>query len=255
VGSIKAAAFDLDGTIYTGNRLVDGVIDVLHYLMGKGIKIFYFTNNSSRTRKDIHQKLHKLGLNPDIETVYNSAYATGIYLKTNKYKKIYCCGSTGLKDEIALSDIKCVSDKEFPEAVVVGLDVEFNYEKMSVALHLLRDRKCRFIICNRDRTYPVEDNLLMPGCGAIVAALEYAVKRSADVITGKPNTYMLELLCKDWKLVNHEILIVGDSYESDIAMAKNFGSPSVLINPSGKKANGTVSIKKISDLVNYSGIE
>jgi ribonucleotide monophosphatase NagD (HAD superfamily) len=111
--------------------------------------------------------------------------------------------------------------------------------------------ECKFIICNRDRTYPVEDNLLMPGCGPIVAALEYATERTADVIIGKPNTYMLELLCRDWKLGNQEILVVGDTYESDIAMANNFGSRSVLIDPSGKKIDGTVTITKILDLIKY----
>jgi 4-nitrophenyl phosphatase len=249
---IKAVAFDLDGTLYFGNKIIDGVEETIEVLYARDIEVFYFTNNSSRTREEIFDKLKKLKLPSKISNIYNSAYATGLYLKENGYKSVYCCGSEGLLNEIKGSGITCTDGVSGnPQAVVVGLDHSFDLKKMSTALNLLRHMECKFIICNRDRTYPVEDNLLMPGCGPIVAALEYATERTADVIIGKPNTYMLELLCRDWKLGNQEILVVGDTYESDIAMANNFGSRSVLIDPSGKKIDGTVTITKILDLIKY----
>jgi 4-nitrophenyl phosphatase len=71
-------------------------------------------------------------------------------------------------------------------------------------MNILRKKDCGFIICNRDRTYPVENSKLMPGCGPIAAAIECAVSRQPDVIIGKPETFMLELLCKDWNLRNKE---------------------------------------------------
>ncbi|MCX5848690.1 MAG: HAD-IIA family hydrolase [Deltaproteobacteria bacterium] len=249
---IKAVAFDLDGTLYIGEKLIDGVKETIDSLNNSGIKIFYFTNNSAKSRDAIYQKLFALGLSPRAGTIYNSAYAAAMYLKENKYRSVYCFGANGLKDEIVNAGLNCVpAENGSPQAVVVGLDHDFNYDKLGTALNLLKNKNCKFIICNRDRTYPVEGNLLMPGCGPIVAALEYATERTADVIIGKPNTYMLELLCRDWKLVNHEILVVGDTYESDIAMANNFGSPSVLIDPSGKKIDGTVTITKILNLIKY----
>jgi len=248
---IKAAAFDLDGTIYIGDQLVDGVLETLNYLKEKKVQVFYFTNNSAKTRKDTHQKLRKLGLQPAIEAVYTSAYATGIYLKQNHFKKVYCCGTSGLKEEIALSGIKHVNDHEFPEAVVVGLDHEFNYEKMAIALNLLRKKDCRLIVCNRDRNYPIENSRLMPGCGAIVAALECAADRKADIIIGKPETFMLELLCKDWNLQNEEIIVIGDTLESDIAMADAFGSPSLLLDGKTESSGKARKIKSIIEIKNY----
>jgi HAD superfamily hydrolase (TIGR01450 family) len=251
---IKAVAFDLDGTLHIGNNIIDGVEETIKFLYERDIKVFYFTNNSSKTREEIFDKLKKLKLPSKISKIYNSAYATGLYLKENGYESVYCCGSEGLLKEIKDSGITCTDGvRDSPQAVVVGLDHSFDLKKMSTALNLLRNMECKFIICNRDRTYPVEDNLLMPGCGPIVAALEYATERTADVVIGKPNTYMLELLCRDWKLGNQEILVVGDTYESDIAMANNFGSRSVLIDPSGKKIDGTVTITKILDLIKCTG--
>ncbi len=251
MGIIKAVAFDLDGTIYIGEKLVDGVVEILNYLKNKNIKIFYFTNNSAKTRKDIHKKLLNLGLNPEIGFIYNCAYATGKYLKNNSFKKVYCCGSPGLKEEIVLAGIECVKDKEFPDAVVVGLDHEFNYVKMSVALNFLLKKECKFIVCNRDRNYPVEKSRLMPGCGSIVAGLEFATARLADVIIGKPETFMLDLLCKNWNFQNKEILIVGDTFDSDIAMADAYGSPSLLLDCDDKHSGNAAKIRSITEVKKY----
>jgi len=248
---IKAIAFDLDGTIYVGDKLVDGVIEVLNYLKKKDIQVFYFTNNSSKTRKNIHQKLQKTNLHTDLETVYNSAYAAGIYLKEYNFTKVYCCGSAELQEEIISSGIECVNDEDLPEAVVVGLDHGFNYEKMAAALNLLKNKDCRLIVCNKDRNYPVENSILMPGCGAIVSAIEFAAKRQADVIIGKPETFMLDLLCKDWNFLNEDILIVGDTFDSDIAMADTYRSPSLLLDYDNEFANRERTIKSIIEVKNY----
>jgi len=248
---IKAVAFDLDGTIYIGDTIVDGVLEILDFLKKKNVRVFYFTNNSAKTRKDIHDKLKKLGLNPAINVVYNTTYATAEYLKKNNFRKVYCCGSSGLQEEITSAGIACVKDEESPDAVVVGLDHGFNYEKMTVALNILRKKDCRFIICNRDRTYPVENSKLMPGCGPIVAAIEYAANRQPDVIIGKPATFMLELLCKDWDLLNEEILIVGDTFDSDIAMADAYGSPSLLLDMNNEYSGKNRKIRSIIEIENY----
>jgi phosphoglycolate/pyridoxal phosphate phosphatase family enzyme len=248
---IKAVAFDLDGTIYIGDKIVAGVFEILDYLKKKKIRVFYFTNNSAKTQKDIHSKLQKLGLNPDLDTVYNTTYATAKYLKKNKFKKVYCCGSIGLKEEIVLSGIECVNTGESPEAVIVGLDHEFNYAKMAAALNILKNKECKFIICNRDRTYPVENSRLMPGCGPIVAAIEFATGRQADITIGKPETFMLDLLCGDWNLRKEEILIIGDTFESDIAMAYAYGSPSLLFDCNDEFSDNTRKIKSIIEIKNY----
>ncbi|MFP4467301.1 MAG: HAD-IIA family hydrolase, partial [Candidatus Goldiibacteriota bacterium] len=214
---IKAVALDLDGTVYTGSTPVEGAVETVKKILEKGIKIFYFTNNSVKTRKEICDKLLKMGLPAEEEMVYNSAYASGRYLKEKEYKSVYCCGSKGLEAEILKSGVDCVT--EMPEAVIVGLDETFDYNKMSFALNLLRNEKCLLAACNRDRSYPVEDGRILPGCGPIIAALENACGRSADVVVGKPETYMLEILCGDHRLKAKDILVVGDTYESDIVMA------------------------------------
>ena len=54
---IKAVFMDLDGTLYLGGNLIEGVNDFLDRLDKKGIKKFYLSNNSSRSKKEYLEKL------------------------------------------------------------------------------------------------------------------------------------------------------------------------------------------------------
>jgi phosphoglycolate/pyridoxal phosphate phosphatase family enzyme len=248
--NIKAVAFDLDGTIYEGNNLLKGALETIEFLEKKNIDIFYFTNNSGKTRQAVFEKLLNLGIRTEISKVYNSAYAAAFYLKKNKYKRVYCCGTAGLKEEIIKAGIKCVDGKiEKAQAVVTGLDPDFNYIKLSGALDALTEKGCKLITCNRDKNYPAGKNKILPGCGPIIAAVECASGRQADMIAGKPGTFMVKLLCSDWKLKNRDLLIVGDTYDSDILMAKEFGAKSVFISKNMTQYKDTVTVKNISGII------
>lgn len=245
--NIKAIAFDLDGTIYFGEKLAGGVIEMLNFLEQKKIRIFYFTNNSVKTRKQIFEKLTRLGIKTRLVDVYNSAYASAIYAKSNNFKKIFCCGSADLKNQFLEEGLSLANIDEIADAVFIGLDVGFDYKQMSETLAVVQKSKCQLIACNIDRNYPVENEVLMPGCGAIVAAIENCSEKKIDFIVGKPSSYMLELLMKDHQITKEEILVVGDSYASDIMMAKNFGCKSILI--SKNKKSDVETISAINELI------
>ena len=60
-------ATDLDGTIFKGQTLIDGVKEGLLKIINEGIEIYYTTNNSSQTPSEIKDKLeYLLQLNIDI---------------------------------------------------------------------------------------------------------------------------------------------------------------------------------------------
>ncbi|NLU49345.1 MAG: HAD-IIA family hydrolase [Syntrophomonadaceae bacterium] len=245
---IKAIAFDLDGTIWFGEQVAAGAPELVSYLQGKGIRVFYFTNNSSKSRRQVAEKLTRMGFAPRAGEVYTSAYATAVYAAENGVQDVYCIGSPGLLEELAAHGVQVLDDEEAARALIIGLDVEFNYTRLAKALRLLQ-RGCPAIACNRDRNYPVENDRLLPGCGAIVAAIEESFGVKVDYAVGKPNTYMMELLSRDWKLANQEILVVGDTYTSDIEMARRFGCPSVLISAEPKpEAAETIVVARLADI-------
>lgn len=224
---IKLIAFDLDGTLYVGENAVAGAVDLIYYLRQK-CQVVFFTNNSSKTVAQVHEKLNRLGIECKLDEVYTSSSATANYLKESGIDNIYVVGSQGFRDEINNCGLRIVDD-DSAENLVVGLDFDFNYNKAAVALSVLLNGG-KFIACNEDRFFPAGENKFLPGCGAMVGAISAAADKRPDFIVGKPNTYILSKISDVFNVKHDEIVVVGDSYESDIRMALNYNSKAILIN-------------------------
>jgi NagD protein len=67
-----------------------------------------------------------------------------------------------------------------------------------------------------------------PGCGAIVALLEAATGRKAYHV-GKPNPFMMRAARKEIGLRTDEVIMVGDTMETDIRGASDLGFQSILV--------------------------
>jgi len=236
-GKIKLFAFDLDGTIYVGENLLPGAAALITYLKEK-YKVIFFTNNSSKTRKEILQKLNRLGIDCALADIFTSSSAAAIYLKENRIGNIYVIGSKSFSRELKNKGCKIV-DKKFAKNLVVGLDIDFNYDKIAAALSIL-SRGGKFIACNEDSFFPMGKKNFLPGCGAMVGAISAAVGKKPDCVVGKPNTYMLSKIAQAFRVKNNEIVVVGDSYESDCAMALNYKSKAVLIGRAKVVANKNI---------------
>lgn len=247
--NIKAVVFDLDGTIYYGSKIIDGVEETLEYFNKKGNKIFFLTNNSTRTRRQVYEKLSDMGVKCELEQVYTSGYVASIYAEKENLKNIFIFGSDNLKSEFEDRGIKVVDDENEAENLLIGYDPNFDYEKVTQALHVALKGNT-IIACNKERHFPGENARRLPGCGAMVGSIELCINREVDFVIGKPNTLMLDVLSKQYGLCKDEILVVGDTYESDIAMADNYGCKSILISEEVFENTITVTnIKQIIELV------
>lgn len=222
---IKVVIFDLDGTIYFGNRLADKASEVVNVLRDRGVKVCFLTNNSRRGRLDIYQKLLDFGLELEVQDVYTSSYLVGRYLKERGFSRAYVLGETGLIQEIEASGVKI--DEQNPDCVVIGYDMTINYEKITMSFRHILNKK-PFIACNLDKSYPVESGLL-PGCGAMVGAIAGCTGIKPDIVVGKPSVYPIQVICADMMVSIDEVIVVGDNIESDIAMARSAGCKSCLI--------------------------
>jgi arabinose operon protein AraL len=227
---IRAVAFDLDGVVYEGERIIEGVADTIAGLTEEGIDIFYVTNNSGKKRASIASKLRNMGIESSVEHIVTSSYAAAVLarsLSPAEEARILVIGSDEMEEEIAQLN-KSVVHELHADFLIVGFDRAFNYDRLALGLNALR-QGAAFIACNRDRVFPLGDGQVLPACGPIVAALEWAWGKKADYVVGKPNKMMLELAVQKRGFRPDEILVVGDSVESDIAMAAQFGCPSALI--------------------------
>lgn len=245
---VKVVVFDLDGTIYFGDRLADKAEDVLNRLHQQCVKTCFLTNNSRKGRYEIYEKLVGFGLNLNIEDVYTSSYLAGRYLKENGYTSAYVLGEKGLIKEIEYFGIDCKNPD--PDCVVVGYDMTLNYDKITNSFRQILAKKT-FVACNIDKSYPVESGLL-PGCGAMVGAIYGCTGLMPDVIVGKPSVYPIKVICKDYGVEIQDIIVVGDNIESDIAMAKNAGCKSCLVSSENTGTDYVIinSLDQIIEIIN-----
>ena len=66
-------------------------------------------------------------------------------------------------------------------------------------------------------------------------------------MVGKPNPLLLDIICTQQNLKKEEILVVGDTYESDIQMAEEYGCESIYIHDAAdSKELG--SVKRVSGI-------
>lgn len=216
--------FDGDGVLWRGEEPIESAIEAVKKLRKAGKTVVLLTNNSTLSRRDYRYKLRRLGVDLPLENIYTSSYGAALYLRERGTPRVYVVGERGLKEEIREAGARITWKAE---CVVAGLDRRFNYNKLSIATRLIRGGAC-FIATNRDATLPAEHGLL-PGAGSIVAAIEAASGSRAEATIGKPETYLLEMISRDFKAGRDEMIMIGDRLDTDVEAAQNFGCSSILV--------------------------
>ncbi|MFB4210499.1 TIGR01457 family HAD-type hydrolase [Shouchella sp. JSM 1781072] len=206
----KRYLFDLDGTVYNGDTPIDSAVAFIHKLNQQAIPYGFITNNSTKTTEQVADKLRKFHILVEPKQIVTSASATALYVKKQAANSsVYVIGETGLQN--AFADFQ--KDDEQPDAVIVGLDRQITYEKLSKAARLIREG-AQFIATNPDRMLPSADGLVC-GNGALVAAIAYAAQKEPITI-GKPNEEIVSMALEQLQFSKDETIVVGDNYETDI---------------------------------------
>ena len=208
--------FDLDGTLYLGNRLFEGVPEIVVWLKKERKKFFFLSNNSSRSTSDYLKKLEKMNLGITLENIILSQHPTIDYLKENNYKKIFLMGNQSLKKEFENEGF--LLTEEEPEILVLAFDQELTYDRLVKASYFLQNN-IPYIATHLDNRCPTEEGYI-PDAGGIASLLFKATDRMPRVF-GKPNKEMLLFKLKQLKKSVNSAIIFGDRLYTDILMGKN----------------------------------
>jgi len=190
-----------------------------------------------------------MGIDCEFEEVMTSGYVAALYAQRENLQDIYLCGSDNLASEFEALGVTVV-DAEHARNLLIGYDPAFDYAKMTQAVRVAM-KADKVIACNKEKVFQGEGAQWFPGCGGMVASIEWCSGHMSDYVIGKPNTLMLDMVARMLELERDELLMVGDTYESDILMANRFGCPSVLI--SNREYSDTVSVGSIGELVHLVG--
>ena len=216
---------DMDGVIYHGNNLLDGVPKFVKWLEDNKKRYLFLTNASNRTPLELKQKLARMGMDVDISNFYTSALATAQFLHNQAPGcSAYIIGDPGLFN--ALYDVGISMNDVNPDYVVVGETRSYNYEKITHAIELVR-KGARLVGTNSDMTGPSETGII-PACRALIAPIELASERSAYFI-GKPNALMMRTGLKMLDVHSSEAAMIGDRMDTDIVAGIETGIDTVLV--------------------------
>lgn len=205
---------DLDGVVYSGDEPIPGAAAALEEMMGAGVTLLFATNNSTRSPSNVVAKILRVsGVVVDPSQIITSALAAVSMMGGNDVP-VLVIGGDGIFGALTDANIEMTDDPAKAGSVIIGLDRDITYQKLSDAASAVRGG-ARFIATNDDPTFPTADGLL-PGSGALVAAVSVA-SGIAPEVAGKPNEPMRALLRAR---IEGKTWVIGDRVDTDIALAE-----------------------------------
>jgi glycerol 3-phosphatase-2 len=215
---------DLDGTVFRGHEPTTGAVDTLAAVESR---VLYVTNNASRAPAEVADHLRAMGFQAASDDIVTSAQSAAHLLAEQlpPGAPVLIVGTESLAAEVRNVGLKPVRlASEGPVAVVQGHSPQTAWPDLAEAALAIRGGAV-WVAANVDLTLPSERGLL-PGNGAMVAALRAATEREPQV-AGKPApTLMTDALSRG---EFDAPLVIGDRLDTDIAGANAAGLPSLLV--------------------------
>lgn len=221
----KGYLIDLDGTMYKGTEKIEEAGQFVQKLNELNIPYLFVTNNSSRTPKQVAEKLVSFDIPATEEQVFTTSMATANYIaEQKKDASVYVIGEEGIKQ--AIKEKGLTFGQEDADFVVVGIDRGITYEKLAVGAIAIR-QGAQFVSTNGDIAIPTERGLL-PGNGSLTSVLTVTTTVQPTFI-GKPESIIMEQAMRVLGTDVSETLMVGDNYDTDIMAGMNAGMDTLLV--------------------------
>lgn len=227
--SINLFLFDMDGTLYLGDRLYDFTDRLLETIKKTGRRYLFMTNNSSKSVEDYVKKLAKLGISATRDDFITSSQATAHYLKLHhRGKRLYVCGTQSLKRELEMEGFTVTEVLDDVDCIVMGFDTELTFKKLEDVSRLLLTREnIPYIATNPDYVCPTEFGSV-PDCGSVCDMIFNATGKR-PVVIGKPSPLMPKLAMAKYGYSADETAVVGDRIYTDIKSGLNAGITGILV--------------------------
>lgn len=247
--------FDLDGTIYKGNSIIDGAIETINTIKSHAENLIFVSNKTTDLPKDYFNFLKLLGANVTEGDFITSTMVIGDYLKKEySNKKFFSISEEKFINFLTNLGLKFSNISDEVEIVIITLDRTFNFNKLEIAAKAL-ENGAKFFAANIDDTCPVEQGEITDA-GAIISALEKRTHRKLELHFGKPSDFMQSFIKEKFKNDLTDTLLIGDRINTDIFMANQMGIDSALVETGIKNYDNnltefkpTYKLKSVFDLI------
>jgi HAD superfamily hydrolase (TIGR01450 family) len=225
-GSLPAVVcLDLDGVVWRGDEPIAPAAEGIRRLRDAGLRVGFVSNNSSQPVAAVTEKLDRFGVRAEADDVVTSALAAAAMLAADLSPgaRVLACAGPGVVEALQGAGLTPVRDGR-ADAVDVGFHLDFDFDGLARASDAVR-AGARFVATNLDATYPMPGGSLLPGAGAIAAAVSTASGRAPEV-AGKPEPATVALVRA--RFGDHGV-VVGDRPSTDGALADALGWPFGLV--------------------------
>jgi glycerol 3-phosphatase-2 len=221
---------DLDGVVWVGREPVPGSPRALAALLAAGNRIAFVTNNPGRHPATYAERLRELGVEVGPEQVVTAGMVVArMAAAAAGDGGAFVIGARSLHEMVAAAGAPLLEGEEGrrARAVVVSGHRGFDYEELLTA-KLALDGGAALLATSHDPTMPMPGGE-WPGTGAVLAAVETASGRTAE-IAGKPERHLFEMALEAiGSPPPGRVAMVGDRVSSDVAGGRAAGLTTVLV--------------------------
>jgi HAD superfamily hydrolase (TIGR01450 family) len=224
---------DLDGVVWLTGEPLPGAPSAIAALREAGARVVFATNNASPTIEELVVRLHRAGIDAEASDLVTSAQAVATMVQPGE--RVMVIGEGGLLEALAAAPVEVVMAPPV-STVVVARTPRFDYRALALASEGVRDG-ARLLGTSEDATHPTPQGLV-PGSGALLAAVSVASARSPEV-AGKPHEPMCALLRRRAPSL---AVVVGDRPSTDGVLAERLGARFALVRSGATKAEPDIGV-------------
>lgn len=218
----------MDGTIWLEDKMIEGAVSTLNYLIEKEKHLLFVTNKTTQTQAEYVQFLKSNGVNVSYSQILTAANNCLKFLEIGKKnKKFYAIAEDTFINQIIDAGLTFTENPNEIEVLVISLDRNYTQNKFEIAKKALING-AEFLAANIDNTCPVINGEIVDA-GKIITNLELETNKKLLQHFGKPSDYMISRIEENLQFNPRDYLLVGDRIETDIFMGNKMGLDTVLV--------------------------
>lgn len=232
---------DIDGTLFSGNKLIEGSDKFISYLQESKIEFYLLSNNSSYSKLSLSQKLSGMGIKVTEDQIILSTDGLIEYLQQEKITNTYIVGTPEMKEMFELIGID--PESKNPSCVVLGYDTDISYRKIVQASYFI-NKGVPLLATHCDVNCPTPEGPI-PDIGSFLKMFEVALNQKPEKVFGKPNSEMIKHKINKFNHSSINSVVIGDRVYTDMVLAKNCNIGFICV------LSGETKREQIEDLESY----